>query len=168
MCDLHRIRARLHQRLRQREGALAGAGIAERTGIRKHCGIETGGDLGRDRGPGGERQPINEFGGSARRGIDPVHVGKRAAAGVVIDVDEELLLQTAKMGALYAIALQHDGGLVMPVDGGGVNHAFCEWQWLVNHRNWVVQHNFGLLAQLMKDLRAGQHRADGVAIRTGV
>ena len=45
--------------------------------------------------------------------IDPVHVGEGPSADVVVDADEKAVFQSREAGAVNAVALQNDGGLVI-------------------------------------------------------
>src|SRR5450432_520352 len=98
--DWRRGSSRQDQFSRQRECMLVGAVKHKRTRIGDEARIETRGDLRSDRGAALAGKAIDEFGGGAGLGIDPVHVREGATADVVVDIDEELAFEALKAGAL--------------------------------------------------------------------
>ena len=137
----------------------------ERPGIGEDGGVKTGRDLGRNLHSGLARQAIDHFRRGHGLGINPVHLGERAAALVVIDVDQELVLQSLQAGALDAVTLQNDGSLVVAVDGLRLDNFAGVGQRLVNAGHAIAQNDVGFFAHRPQDLAAGQRRTDGVAIR---
>ena len=95
---------------------LVGAFKHKRTGIREYGGVKAGCDLRRNFYSGLSRQAINHLRGRNRFGIDPVHVGKRSAADVMVNADQKTVFQPLQTGTLNAIALQNDGSLVIAFD----------------------------------------------------
>src|SRR5437764_5544783 len=99
----------LNQLLRQCKCSRIGLRITERSSISKHRSIKTGGDLRSYGHAGGDAQAKNHLSGGAGAGINPIHMRKWPGAMVVINVDEEMLLQSLDVGAVHAIAFQQDG-----------------------------------------------------------
>ena len=166
--DTRRIGAMLHQAARQVKGVCIGGCIAERSGIGKHGRIETGGNLRRDLHSGSDSEAEDHLSGGAGAGVDPVHIGKRLGAVMVIDVDEEVLFQSLDAGALHAVTLQDDGSLVFTVDLQSMHDGVRKRERLIDHRNVIAHHDLSRFAHLLQNAGKSQQRANGVAIRTGV
>ncbi len=137
----------------------------ERAGISQDGSVKTGRNLGRNLHSSRARQAIDHFRRGYRLGINPVDLGERAAALMVIDVDQELVFQSVQAGALDAVTLQDDGSLVVAVDAFRLNNFAGVGQRLINAGHTVAQNDVGLLAHCEQYLAAGQRRTDGIAIR---
>ena len=101
-------------------------------------------------------------------GIDPVDVGERTSADMMIDADQKAIFETVEAGAMDAVALKNDRGLVAASDAAGLHHFIRKWKRPVDAGYAVVQHDVGLLAHRAQNLAAGERRTDSVAIRPGV
>ncbi len=141
-----------------------GAGEAERTRVGQNRRVQAGCDFRRNLHSGLARQAEDHFGSGAGIGINPVHVGEGTRRGVVVDVDEVVLLQAGEPGAGYAIALQDDGGLGVGRLLGVAQHRVGKGQRAVDAGNTVAQDHARLLAHAAQNLAAGQRRADGIAV----
>jgi hypothetical protein len=80
---------------------------------------------------------------------------ERAATDVMIDADEKPILEAFEAGALDAVALENDCGVVVAVDPIGLHYAVSEWQSLVDARNDIMEHHVGVLAHAPENLATG-------------
>src|SRR5262249_22948696 len=80
--------------------------------------------------------------------IDPVDLGKRFAAGMMVDVDREEALQPGDACALKAIALQHDRYLMVSFYRDALLNAICERQRLIEQWHGITQDSQHLLSPL--------------------
>ena len=101
------------------EGMGTGSGEAERAGIRKHSGVEAGGDGRGDGDGGGLGDPVHEFGGRGGGGDDIVDVGVLGQGFMMVDVDREEALDALQLGALETVALEDEDAVIMGGLGGG-------------------------------------------------
>src|SRR5271166_2544485 len=164
VCDLHGIGAGAHQFLRQRESSLGGAGETESASVSENCGVKAGRNFGRNLDAGFARQPEDHLRSGTGVGINPVHVGKRARRGVMVDVDEVVALQSGQAGAGHAIALENDRGFRFRGLFNGMQYGVGVGQWPINAGNAIAEHDIRLLAHAAENLAAGQRRSDGVTI----
>src|SRR5208337_2070132 len=114
------------------------------------------------------RQPEDHFRGGHGVRINPVHVGKRTSADMMVDADQKPVLQPLEPRAVNAVALQNNRRIVTAHNLARLHHLVGERQRTVNARDAVVQYNVGVLAHGAQHLAAGQRRSYGVAVRTGV
>jgi hypothetical protein len=112
---------------------LVGAFEHEGPRVGHERGVKAGGNVAIHGDASQARQTENQFGGGHHRGIDPVDVGEIAAAGVMVDVDEEAVFQTLEQRAPDAVAFQQYNGVVRG-DDIGLNGAIGEGKILVNTR----------------------------------
>src|ERR1700730_14721718 len=108
-CGAGGVSSGQHQLTRQFERMLACAFEHESPGVSKHRRIKAGRDLRRNFYVSLLGKTINHFGRGHRFRIDPVHLRKRATALVVVNVDQELVLESLQTGTLNAIAFKKDG-----------------------------------------------------------
>ena len=101
---------------RQGEGGGAHRAVEETAGIGEQRGVEAGGHLRRDGAAGGLDKPVDQLADAGGLAIDPVEMTPRAAAGVVIDVDDRESFEAAQPRALQAVAFQQNGRVVGAVD----------------------------------------------------
>ena len=156
-----------HQFARHRESVLVGAFEHEGARVGHERGVKAGGNVAIDGDASQAGQPVNQFGGGHHRGIDPVDVGKIAAAGMMVNVDEEAFFQSLEQRAPGAVAFEQDDGIVRG-DGIGLNDAIGEGKVLVNARDAVVHDDFGVLAHDAQNLATGKGRANAVSVGPGV
>src|SRR6185437_3152 len=153
---INRVRASHYQFACQLKGMSVGAFERKGPGIGKHGGVKAGCNLRSHFASSRATQPIDEFSRRHRGWVNPVDVGKVFAAFVVINVDQELLFQAFKPGALDVIAFKKNGGVVPSGDAITFGNPIGEWEVLINARHTVVQNDINLLAQLAQKLAAGQ------------
>src|SRR5271170_7351845 len=103
---LHRICSLENQVARELKGVCVSTLVAERSSVGKHTGIEAGGHLARNVDAGGADELVDQLRDRTGAAVDPVHVGKGAAAGVVVDIDQEAVFQAIEAAARDAITLQ--------------------------------------------------------------
>src|SRR5258708_39371644 len=94
----------------------------ERAGIGHQRGVETSRHLGRKLHAGFAAQAENHLSGSYSLRIDPVDVGERTAADVVIDTDQKTIFESFEAGAMNAVALQNNGRFVTADDTAGFDN----------------------------------------------
>ena len=138
-----------------------------RTTQLKRRGVEAGGNVAIDGDARQAGKTENKFGGGHHRGIDPVDVGKIAAACVMVNVDKETFFQTFEKRAPDAVAFEHDDGIV-PGDVIDLDDAIGEGKVLIDARHAIVHDDFGIFSHDAQDLAAGEGRADAVSVGTGV
>src|SRR5437879_3037921 len=116
----------------QRKGFCGSAGEGEGAGIGEDGSVETGGHGGGDIDVGSDGDAVDHGGYGAGVLVDPVDGAERAAAGVVVDIDEGAVFEAEEAGAGDAVALEQDGGGVsIGVDvvcRGSVVDAVKVWQ----------------------------------------
>src|ERR1700733_5612429 len=91
--DLYRVGSVTNQVACEFKGVGVGSLVGEGAGVGKHGGIEAGGHLARNVDAGGADELIDQLRDGACTAVDPVYVGKSAAAGVVVDIDQEAVVQ---------------------------------------------------------------------------
>src|SRR6185437_2920074 len=148
----------------QLERVLAGAFKHECASVCKHRGVKAGRDFRSDFDASLLSHSENHFRGGDSIGIDPVHMSKRPAALVMIDVDQELLFQTIEPRALNAVALQKNCGVVIAIDAFRLNDGRSKRQLLINARHAMAQNYFRSLSHGTENLLTSQARSDGVAV----
>jgi len=161
------VRSGEHEFARHGKGVLVGAFEHERARVSHERGVEAGGNVAIDGDARKAGKTENKLGGGHHGGIDPVDVGKIAAAGVMVNVDEETFFQTFEKRAPDAVALQQDDSIVRG-DGIGPNDVIGKGKVLVDSRNAIVHDDFGILPHDAQDLATGEGRADAVSIRPRV
>ncbi len=114
--DKDRVGSVANQVAREFKGVGVGSLVAEGAGVGKHGGVEAGGHLRRNRDAGRAGELVDHLCDGAGAAVDPVHVGESTAAGVVVDIDQEPVLQPIKARCVDAIALQQDDGVVVAFD----------------------------------------------------
>src|SRR5260370_15289618 len=97
-------------------------------------------------------------------GINPVHVGERTPAHMMIEVDQEAVLQFLQTRAVSAVELQNNRCLIVAGHAIRLHHLIGERQRAIDAWDAVVQHHVGLLPHGPQNLAARQRRSDGVAI----
>jgi hypothetical protein len=100
--------------------------------------------------------------------VNPIEIGIFAAGEVVIDVDEKVLIEAAKAGALGPIALEEDGGVIRSANAEGKGDGVGLRQAAIDDGDAVGSDQVGMLTQLADEHAHGQHAANGVAIRPRV
>ena len=83
---------------------------------------------------------------------------------MVIDVDEVVLLQASEARAGHAVAFENDGGVSFRRLSRRPEHRFREGKRTVDGGNAVAQYHRCLFTHAAKNLRAGEGRANGVAV----
>src|ERR1700733_8999147 len=106
--DLYRVGSMANQVAGEFKGMGVGARVGEGSGVGKHGCIEAGGHLAGNFDAGGADEVGDQLRDSAGAAVDPVYVGKSTAAGVVVDVDQEAVVQAIEAAARDAITLQQD------------------------------------------------------------
>jgi hypothetical protein len=86
----------------------------------------------------------------------------------MIDVDQEVVLQTLQARAMNAVTLQNDRRLVVAGHTIGLQHLIGERQRAINAGYAIVQHHVGLLPHGTQNLAAGERRSDGIAVGPGM
>src|SRR5258708_2669033 len=109
-------------------------------------------------------QPVDQLADAGCFAIDPIDVAEGATGGVVIDVDEEEFLEAKQSGALGAIALQDDSGVIGAVHAEGGANGVRSRQGAMNNRNVVGRDEVSSLAHLLEQLSHREDAADGVPI----
>ena len=74
----------------------------------------------------------------------------------MVDIDQKKIFQPLQPGALHAIALQDDGGIVVAGHLWSVRNDFRIRQRLVNDRDGIGQDDVGGLAHFAQYLGKGQ------------
>src|SRR5712675_1349144 len=111
--NLHRICSLANQVARKLKGVGVGTLVGEGSGVGKHGGVEAGGHLTRNLDAGGADELVDQLRDGTGAAVDPVHVGKGAAAGVVVDIDQEAVFQAIEAAARDAVTLQQDNRIVI-------------------------------------------------------
>src|ERR1700693_2036297 len=140
----------------------------ERSRVRHKRGVKTRRNLRRERRSRLARQAEHHLTCGHGMRIDPVHMGERPRADMMIYADQEAVFQALEPCTVDAVALQNDRRLVVADNAIGPQHLIGERQCAINPRYAVVQHHVGLLPHGAQDLAARQRRSDGVAIRPRV
>ena len=95
---------------------------------------------------GGLDEPVYQLAHAGGIAIDPVELGKGAAGGVMIDVDEEKRLQAAQPGAIQAVALQQNRGVIGAVNAHDAADGISAGQGAVSEGNAIGGDQVGALA----------------------
>ncbi len=140
----------------------------ERAGIGEHGGIKTSRDFRRNLDARLPRQAVHQLRGGYGLGINPVHIGKCAAALVMVNVNQEPAFEAFEAGALNAVTFEQDGGIIISVHTFGLDHARGKRQLLIDARHSVAQYDFRLLAHLAQDFSTSERRSNRVAVGTSV
>src|SRR5258708_28216276 len=140
----------------------------ERSRVGHQSGVKAGRDLWRERRSRFARQAKHHFSSSHSLRIDPVHIRERPAADVMIDADEEAVFEALQPGAMNAVTLENNRGVVVAGNSVGLQHLICKRQRAIDSRYAIVQYHIGLLAHGAQHLAARQRRSNGIAIRTRV
>ncbi len=118
--DQYRIGPAANQVARQFKGLGIGSFVAEGPGVGKHGGIEASGHLGCDVDAGRAGQLVDQLRNRAGAAVDPVHVGECTAAGVVVDIDQETVLQSFQPGARNPVTFQQNDCVVVALHAAPV------------------------------------------------
>ncbi len=165
---LYRVGSMANQVARELKGVGVGTLVGEGSGVGKHGGIEAGGHLARNVDAGGADELVDQLRDGAGAAVDPVHVGKGAAAGVVVDIDQKAVFQAIEAAARDAITLQQDHGVVVAFYPAPVPHQRRAGQGTVNARHPVAQRHVRALAHPLQHHPAGDQRAHRIAIGPGM
>ncbi len=136
------------------KSVLVGAFEHERSRVGHERGVEASGNIAIHRDAGKAGKTENELGGGHHRRIDPVDVGEIAAAGVMVNVDEETVFEALEQRAPDSVAFEQDDSIVRG-DSVGLNDALGERKVLVDSRHAIVHHDFSVLAHDPQNLATG-------------
>ncbi len=96
--------------------------------------------------------------------VDPIEIGVVAAGEMVINVDEKVLIEASKTGALRPIALEEDGGVIGFANAKCEGDRVCLRQAAIDDGEVIGSDQIGVLAKLAEEHTHGQHAANGVSI----
>jgi hypothetical protein len=111
---------------------------------------------------------MDQFAYAGRFPIDPIDVGKHAAAGVMVDVYEEELLEALEPCAFEPITLKQNRRIIRAVDAVRGANGICSRHGAVDNGNAVGGDKVGTLAHLLEQHAHSEDAAHGVAVGPGM
>ena len=101
---------------RDEKGFRSGIGILKGTGVRKNSNVEVGSDLWCQLDLERLSKLIDHLSHGGRRIIQPVEISKGFRLGMVVNVDDKVLLEASKISPFQVIALKDEQPIIAPVN----------------------------------------------------
>ena len=166
--DRCRVDAGLGRASAHLEGARRDVRVAERTRIREDREVDVDGDLAAQRDAEGIHEFEHQLPAGRRRLIEPVDRAVARVAEVVIDVDDDVPVESCDAGPGEIAALQHERRVELAVHGVGDLDVRRAGKREVRRRHRIVVDEAHVLAQAAQRPGEGELRANRVAVGTRV
>ena len=150
------------------EGPRRDAGIVERPGVGQDRQVHVRGDLDRGRDLERADEVVDHLRAGSGARVEPVDLAVAGVAGMVVDVDHEILIESLDAGSREIAALHDDRGVERAVHAPGdldLRHAGKHHQ---RSRRGVMIDDRDLLAERAERIGHRQLRADRIAVRPGM